>query len=138
MMPRPIAASDFYADGRGPELQRVIWGARGQWLQAIEYYNPDDVYDAAHLRHVSFHGFQVVAITPEEVIDYRGLRTAFSTHAPAAAIDCGQSPWFQSFAQRHLGRCSHFQLLFYDDLFEIICEQLTFSRGPYSDATNVA
>jgi hypothetical protein len=134
MMPRPIALADFYAAGRGPELERVHWGARGQHLQAIDYYNPDD----AHLRHVSFHGFQVVAITPEEVIGYRGLRTAFSTHAPAAAIDCGQSPWFRSFAQGHLGRCSHFQLLFYDELFDVICERLTFSPGSYSDAMNAA
>ena len=137
-MPQPIAADDFYLDGRGPELQRVIWGARGERLRAIEYYNPDDSYDAEHLRHVSFRGLQVVSVTPEEVIDYTSYAAAFSHHRPAAAIDHGQSSWLRSLAPQHLGRCSHFQLLFYDELFEIICERLIFARGPYSDATNVA
>ena len=36
----PTLAEDFYHDGRGPELQRVIWKFRGQILIGFEYYNP--------------------------------------------------------------------------------------------------
>ncbi len=49
-----IAADVFYSDGRGPELKRALWDARGTALVAIDYTDPNGV-----LRHVRFHGPQV-------------------------------------------------------------------------------
>jgi hypothetical protein len=131
-MDKAINIDNFYHDGRGPELQRVHWGLRGTQLQAIEYYNPDDVYDDVSLKHVRFHGFQAVQVTPEEVIDYGELGQRFNRDRPAAMYDLGKSLWLKSFNPHHLSACSHFQLLFYDELFDIICESVTCHNGAYT------
>ncbi|HEX7480165.1 MAG TPA: hypothetical protein VF331_20365 [Polyangiales bacterium] len=68
----PVHVAMFYHDGRGPQLQRVHWNQNGTLPLAIDYYNPDDEYDEATLKHVLVLGPQVIMITPEEVIDYRG------------------------------------------------------------------
>ncbi len=126
-----LAIDRFYSSGRGPELQRIIWGQRGCGLCAIEYFNHDDNYDVAHIKHVRVIRQQVVMITPEEVVDFRGRAAAFSNHRPAAVLDYGYSDWLLSFNQYHLSKCHHFQLLFYDQLFDIICEGLEFKNGAF-------
>jgi hypothetical protein len=127
-MEKAIHVDSFYHDGRGPELDRIHWGFRDTNLQAIEYRNPDD----SSLKHVRIHGFQVVQITPEEVIDYRELGQRLHRDRPAAMYDLGKSEWFKSFNPRHLSDCSHFQLVFYDELFDIICESVTCHTGAYA------
>jgi len=131
-MVEPIHQSMFYRDGRGPELQRVYWGLRGVRLDAIEYYNPDDVYDEVSLKHVRFEGFQVAMITPEEVIEYSELGPRLASTGPAAMFDLGKSEWLRSFSPRHLSACHHFQLMFYDDLLDIICERVSCHCGRYA------
>ena len=128
---QPIGVDRFYSNGRGPELQRIVWGERGLGLRAIEYFNNDDVYDDAHLKHVRIIRPQVIMTTPEEVIDFCGRATAFGIYRPAAAIDYGHSDWFQSFNRYHLSKCRHFQLLFCDELFDVICESLEFREGGF-------
>lgn len=127
-----INVNAFYADGRGPELQRR-WRQDGSVLRAIEYFNPDDVYGDDTLKHVRFVGMQVVQITPEEVIDYAELGPRLSASRPAAMFDLGRSAWLRSFSQRHLASCRHFQLMFYDELFDVICEQVTSHSGPFRE-----
>jgi hypothetical protein len=129
---KAIHCEMFYADGRGPELQRVCWGGRGSYLQAIEYFNPDDVYEPQNLKHVRFAGAQVVQITPEEVIDYGSLACASASDRRVALVSLGRSSWLKSFDPRHLQRCAHFQLLFYDQLFDVICEEVTCHRGAFT------
>lgn len=130
-MTEPIHIDLFYTNGRGPELQRSYWGTRGQQLQAIGYFNPDDVHDEASLKHVRFDGLQVVMITPEEVIDYRKLEPHLTHIQSAAMFDLGKSEWLKSFSQHHLSSCHHFQLLFYDELFDIICERVSCHLGGF-------
>ncbi len=130
-MAEPIQTNLFYHDGRGPELQRTHWSTRGAQLQAIECFNPDDVYDEASQKHVRFEGLQVVMITPEEVIDY-GKLASHLDQSRAAMFDLGKSVWLQSFSQRHLSSCRHFQLMFYDQLFDIICEGVTCHSGKFT------
>ena len=113
-----IAADKFTSDGRGPELQRAVWDSRGTLLLAIDYRDA-----GGELRHVRFQSPQVVMFTTEEVIGDLG---------PVGAFDLGHSPWLQSFAQQHLGRCRHFRLLFYDELLDIICESLEFADGVFT------
>jgi len=129
---RPLAIAQFRASGRGPSLQRVVWSRFGL-LFGFEYHRIDDPHDAAHLRHVRVLGPQVVMYTPEEVINYSTWGTGFGQHRGAGALDLGRSDWLRSFNPLHLGKCHHFQLLFYDELYDIICEDLEFGEGVLHD-----
>ena len=117
-MSHRIAADKLSFDGRGPDLQRAIWDARGTRLLAIDYTEADGTP-----RHVRFGEPQVVMFTPEEVV---------GDPSDGGALDLGRSQWLQSFAPQHLARCRHFQLLFYDELLDIICESLEFADGPFT------
>lgn len=128
---KPIQADEFHHDGRGPELMRVFWSDRGSQIVAIEYYNPEDPYDAEHLRYVRFIKPQVVMCTTEEVIGDLSVAEAMND-GHAAAFDLGKSAWLAGFNQRHLFKCSHYRLMFYDELYDVIAEALEFSRGPFS------
>ncbi len=125
----PVGVGAFSHDGRGPELLRAHWDRSGTILRAIDYRNPTDAPDRD--RHVVVVRCQVVMITPEEVIDY--TRNAFDSES-AAAFDLGRSAWWESFAPRHLERCRHYQLYFYDHLFDLICEGLEFRDGLFTAA----
>ena len=129
-MMNPIHSESFYSDGRGPELAALRWGFRGRVLEAAEFMLPD-ASTPEDLRHVRFLRPQVVMITPEEVIDYRALSPNLVKHRPAAMFDLGKSDWLRSFSQRHLEKCSHFQLYFYDELIDLIAEGAVFGKGPY-------
>lgn len=126
-MARQIGEEHFTPVGRGPELQRIVWTAPGTHVRGVEYFDPNDEYTAANLRHVVFHGVQVTMVTPEEVAAL-GARTPGCT-------DLGRSPWLESFALAHLGRCRHFRLQFYDQYLDVICEALGFGRGPVPGAS---
>jgi len=128
----PLHSEHFYADGRGPELALLHWGYRAQILKAAEFMLPDAV-SPEDLRHVEFLRPQVVMITPEEVIDYRKLSPYLTAHRPASMFDLGKSDWLNSFSPRHLGQCRHFQLLFYDQLLDVIAEGVIFGSGPYKN-----
>jgi len=114
--------TDFGFDGRGPELLKLHW--RQATLLAADYKNPDSVT----VRHVVFHGSQAVQLTPEEVI---GLPRPVTRNG-SAAVNLGRSEWLESFAPQHLENCQHHQLLFYDQLIDVLCERLEFRRGPYN------
>ena len=135
-MTRPVAVEQFYHDGRGPGLVRVHWRQpHGCSPRAIEYRCPND--DA--LCYVRFLRPQAFLFTPEEVIGYATSDfSGFVDHRPAAALDHGRSTWLLSFSPRHLDRCHHFQLLFYDELLDIICEGLEFRAGPYIESDHAA
>ena len=51
------------------------------------------------------------------------------TVRPAAIISLGKSPWLLSFRQQHLAQCSHFQIMFYDEYLDIICETIVYGQG---------
>ena len=133
-MPKPINVELFHHDGRGPELQGVHWGSRGTKIDAIDYFNPDDAHTSENLKHVRFLASQVVEVTPEEVIGTDQLPTKLLGSNRAAMFDMGQSAWLLSFSQRHLEQCRHFKLLFYDELFDVICERVECRIGGF-DAT---
>jgi hypothetical protein len=131
-MVQPLFPRQFYHDGRGPTLVRMHWGADGQVLEAIDFALPDAVGGPAGVQHVRFTGLQVVAITPEEVIDY--ARTPHLSESPgrAALFDLGRSAWMATFNPRHLTRCRHFQLFFYDELVDVIAEGVSLHAGGYT------
>src|SRR5262245_47529696 len=119
----PIYRDEFFHDGRGPAIQSVHWGFNGTILQAIDYLNPT-ASELSAVKHVLILKPQVVMITPEEVINYSQHGKGLSVHKPAAMFDLGRTDWLQSFAPRHLDRYRHFQMFFYDELFDIIVEDV--------------
>lgn len=131
----PIHDEEFWREGRGPELRRVLWNASGTSVRAIEYFNPDWSDADSDLRHVRFVAPQVVQITPEEIIGPAQTGTRYLDHRRAAMFDLGRSGWLESFAQTHLENCRHLQMLFNDELIDIICEGAAFGVGP-ADASD--
>jgi hypothetical protein len=76
---------------------------------------------------------QVHLSTPEEV--YKHIRDEVQWRPSinqAAALDLGRSDWLRLFAQRHLCKCEHYRIMFYDD---IICEDIAAAAGAYASAT---
>ena len=125
----PIHVEEFWQEGRGPELRRMIWSRDGTVIRAIEYLNPDWKSES-DLRHVTFERPQVVQITPEEAVSWGISGSRFGEHRPAGMFDLGRSTWLESFAPRHLAKCRHIQLLFYDQLVDVICEGVACGSGP--------
>jgi hypothetical protein len=127
----PIMTDDFTGDPRGPELVKLHWDSRGCLLQAIDFARTSD----SKLMHLRFTGFQVYMYTPEEVINYEPMQWLGETRG-VAAYCLGQSPWLKSFSDRHLGACSHYQLLFYDELVDVVCEGVEVIEGGYVPPAN--
>ena len=123
----PILADQFYHDGRGPELKRVIWKFCGQILAGFEYFNPDDSHDADHLRHLVLDHPEAYSMASEEV--HGDIRANGDTKAAIFQIE--NSPWQRSFQQRHLSKCHHFQIMFYDEIFDVICRSISSGSGAF-------
>jgi hypothetical protein len=131
---QPIHGDVFCHDGRGPELHRLHWDREGTYLLAVDYFNPPDRGEPG-LHHVRFTAPQVVMITPEEVIGGETLGDLLSRYRPAAMFDRGKSVWLRSFSQEHLDRCHHYQLVFYDQLLEVVAEGVEVRRGGFEQAS---
>ena len=67
MKTRSILDTHFYHDGRGPELQKVIWGNKGVTLVGFEFYNPDDIYEEKNIKNIELVKVEVFALASEEV-----------------------------------------------------------------------
>ena len=125
MKTKPILEKYFYHDGRGPKLQHVRWHRNGVIPRGFEYYNPDDQYDEANLKNIALVGVQVYSMATDEV---HGNILA-SSNSPAAIHKVLSSRWLSSFQQRHLISCKHYQVMFYDEIYDIICENIVPSTG---------
>ena len=124
---RPLLESEFHHDGRGPELQAIIW--RGAVLVGFEYFNPEDVYEEESLKHLRIVRPEAYAFAGEEVHG-----SIVHTDGSKAAIhDLGATPWLKSFSQCHLTGCSHFQIMFYDEIFDIVGERIEAGLGRFPD-----
>jgi hypothetical protein len=131
MKAEPVLREFFYHDGRGPELQKVHYRQSGKVIAAIDYFNPDDVYSPDNLKHLVFIRPQVFMFTPEEV--YNGLSSPvfWAELKHAAMVATHESDWLLSFNQRHLGKCQHYQVMFYDEFLDVICEGIEAKSGGY-------
>jgi len=127
--PEPILDDEFYHDGRGPELQRVVWKFRGQIMAGFEYFNPDDVYDDDHLRHLILEKVEAYSMASEEV--HRHI--CASGKSRAARFRVPESSWKATFQQRHLGDCEHYQIMFYDEIFDVICRSVSAGKGKFPE-----
>jgi len=122
---KPILESDFYHDGRGPELQRVVWKLRGAVLVGFEYFNPDDNYTPDNLKHLVVEGVEAYSMASEEV---HGSILA-TGESKAAIFEVTDSEWLASLNQAHLSECKHYQVMFYDEVFDLVCRGIKSGLG---------
>ncbi|NYH26835.1 hypothetical protein [Paraburkholderia bryophila] len=128
----PILLSDFHHEGRGPELMKVHYrGASGRAIVAVDYFLSEDSYTPENLRHLRFFKPQVFMFTPEEVEPYTPEFNPWEGETRFAAVDFGKSAWLQRFSSRHLGNCSHYRFMFYDEFLDVICEGVEAGHGAY-------
>lgn len=127
----PVLTREFYHDGRGPCLQRVVWGYKGLNLLGFEYYNPDDVYDAEHLKHILLEGVQAYSMSGEEVHG----NILWNGETNAAIVKIVESRWKASFDQTHLSNHEHFQTMFYDQIYDVICRSISAGKGGIPNQT---
>lgn len=129
-----VLEADFYHDGRGPELQNVVWGLKGSSLLGFEYFNPDDEYTKINLKHLSLAGVEAYSMSSEEL---HGDIKAISG-SKAAIFEVKNSSWVASLNQTHVSGCKHFQIMFYDEIFDVICTEIKFGAGELENALNNA
>jgi len=120
LKPRPIFEQAFYHDGRGPELQRAVWNHSGIILAGFEYFNPDDVYQPANLKHLQLVRVEAYSMTGEEVHG----NTCAIPDSKAAIWLIENSLWLPQFQQRHLSGCNHYQIMFYDEIYDVVCKEI--------------
>jgi hypothetical protein len=107
-MHRAVLRGSVWTQGRGPELRRVhLLGASK--LVALDYLNPDHSSD----------------VRRDEI------RWGPSI-GEAAVVNLGKSAWLGTFSGRHLARCDHYRLMFYDEVLDLICEEISAHEGPYA------
>lgn len=122
---KPVLEDSFYHDGRGPELQDVVWSKNGVCLVGFEYFNPDDVYEDRNLKHIRLVGVEAFSMASDEV---HGNILATGENK-AAIYEVQDSAWLASFNQTHLGGCKHYQVIFYDEIYDLICKGIEVGRG---------
>ena len=123
-----ILEAEFHHDGRGPELQRVVWDYGGKNLKGFEYYNPEDVYEEENIKHIELVGVEACAMTGEEV---HGDILA-TGQSKASIFKVENSSWLKQFNPAHLGGCDHYQLVFYDEIYDVICKEIKSGKGRMS------
>ena len=121
----PVLEKDFYHEGRGPELQKVYWANGGSTLVGFSYYNPDDVYDNENLKHLRLEKVEAFMMAGEEVHP----EILYSGKSKAAIVKVNDSKWLRQFKSPHVSDCSHFQVSFYDEIFDIICKEIVAGKG---------
>ena len=125
-----ILKDKFYSDGRGPELQKIYWGGRGTYIEAIDFYNPDDTYDEKHLKHLVFKGLQAFMLTPED--EYANIENIdYAKIGKGAIFNFGKSPWYKSFSNIHSKDCNHYRITFYDHTIDAVAEDIEIKDGGF-------
>ena len=121
---KPVLEKHFYHDGRGPELQNVVWKEAGVIPVGFEYFNPNDGSEE-DIKHVVLSGVQAYSMAAEDV---HGNILA-SGDSNAAILEIVDSEWLKKLLPSHLGKCKHYQIMFYDEIYDIICESIAAGKG---------
>jgi hypothetical protein len=120
-----ILEDEFHNEGRGPELQRVVWADEGKTLKGFEYYNPEDTYDEEDIKHLEIIGVEACAMAGDEV--HGNIHLIEESKASIFKVE--DSPWLQQFNPSHLEGCDHYQLEFYDEIYDVICKEIKPGKG---------
>lgn len=125
MKTKPVLENEFYHDGRGPELQQTIWGFRDAQLIGFTFYNPDDTHDDNSLKHIKLEKVEAYMMAGEEVHP----NIMYSKDSKAAIFEVVDSPWLKQFDSPHVADCKHFQISFYDEIYDVICKSIIAGKG---------
>ncbi len=134
------ASGCFGFDGRGPEINRFIHDRDALLAGAFPDRRPPpghiigvEYHDIEHpqLAWVVFKQAHVVQVVAEEVCSYWFTKLSAAPAKSDGIYVVEDSVWLHSFSQRHLSKCRHFVMMFYDDIIEIIAEELVFGRGAF-------
>ena len=117
--------NEFHHEGRGPELQRVVWSQNGIILKGFEYYNPEDVFDEENIKHLELVGLEAYSMAGEEVHN----NIFASNDSKAAIFKVLNSPWLNQLIPLHLQGCNHYQIRFYDEIYDVICKEINAGKG---------
>lgn len=131
-MARAINTDMFHRDGRGPELRSIYCKPGSSLVVAIDYFNPEDEQSEKSLKHVYLVAAQVTQFTPDEVIGVDQIPADLRGTGDAAMFDLGRTEWLESFSQKHLRECRHFKIFFYDELLDVICEEVICRNGGFN------
>ena len=124
-----LLENEFHHDGRGPELQRVVWAYEGKLLRGFEYYNPEDIYKGKNIKHLELIGVEAYSMAGEEV--HGDILATGDSKASIFRIE--NSSWLKQFNPAHLEECSHYQIMFYDEIYDVICKEIKAGKGRLSN-----
>jgi hypothetical protein len=74
---------------------------------------------------ISFENLQAYMVTPEEEYDYRSI-SALLSKDNRAILNMGKSDWYKSFTNRHSLNANHYKIIFYDQIIDVICNDVRF------------
>jgi len=121
----PLFENEFYHDGRGPSLINVLWIQKGVILKGFEFYNPDDEHSEENIKHLILEKIEVYSMAGEDV--HSNILT--SGESKAAIFKIEDSEWLKQFKHIHLIGCSHYQIIFYDEIYDVICKDIKIGKG---------
>ena len=117
---KSILEEHFYHDGRGPELQVVVWSRSGIVLTGFDYFNPRDSHIERNIKNIRLIDVEALAVSSDEV---HGNIVA-NAESTAAIHEINESEWKITFQPMHLSECKHFQIMFYDEIYDVICKAI--------------
>lgn len=121
----PTLENEFYHEGRGPELQDVVWVQKGVILKGFNYYNPDDIFEEQYIKHIIIVAPQIIMQASEETHP----NMLHVKESKASIVKVLNSDWLSQFKSSHLSKCNHFQIVFYDEIYDIICNDIIAGKG---------
>jgi hypothetical protein len=120
-----LLEEEFHHDGKGPGLERVIWSHGGVILKGFEYLNPEDADNEENIKHLKLTGVEAFSMTTEEVHG----NVLLTEDSVAAIYKIDDSPWLKQFDPTHLANCSHYQIIFHSEIYDVICHEIKMGTG---------
>ena len=105
--------------------KRLFGKKNGKDLLGFEYFNPDDEYSLANLKHIRLDN--VIAYS-KATVDVHGCILA-NTKCVAAIFEVPNSNWLPSLNQNEIAGCKHFQIMFYDEIYDVVCKSVITGKG---------
>lgn len=97
----------------------------GVVLDGFEYYNPNDKHTETELKNIKLINVEAHQMASEEV---HGNIISMA-EKKAAIFEVINSEWIKTFQQHHLSKCRHYQIIFYDEIYDVVCESIIAGHG---------
>jgi len=124
----PILENEFYHDGRGPCLKKVVWKRKNKTVAGFLYFNPDaensNDDSIKHIKCINARAHKFTEIDMHENI-------VATSKSKAAIFELIDSTWAKIFNIRNGSNYKHYQIMFYDEVYDVICEQIIAGKGRF-------